>query len=175
MPFGPWEIFIILVILVVIFGAGRLSQVGGAMGKSVREFRGAVREEPAPAPAPVPAAAPVVAVAAPPVACPECQTANPATNRFCSACGATMTGAAASSTATHVPEPAAGPEQPGLEAAPAAPATSAPATPLAEEDGGVMHGPVPVPTNTCPSCATLNPPGQPFCGQCGTRLKTAAA
>jgi hypothetical protein len=29
--------------------------------------------------------------------------------------------------------------------------------------------------NTCPSCATVNPPGQPFCGQCGTHLTPAAA
>jgi uncharacterized OB-fold protein len=37
---------------------------------------------------------------------------------------------------------------------------------------------VPVPAaaseNTCPSCATVNPPGQAFCGQCGTRLTLAA-
>jgi uncharacterized OB-fold protein len=28
--------------------------------------------------------------------------------------------------------------------------------------------------NICPSCATVNPPGQAFCGQCGTRLSRAA-
>jgi hypothetical protein len=27
---------------------------------------------------------------------------------------------------------------------------------------------------TCPSCATVNPAGQVFCGQCGTRLTRAA-
>src|SRR6516225_6013060 len=99
MTLGPWEIFIILVILVVIFGAGRLSRIGGAMGKSVREFRGAVREQPAPA------AAPMSAVTAPPIACPECHTANPATNRFCSACGAAMIAVAAETPSALEAEP----------------------------------------------------------------------
>jgi len=41
MPFGlgPLELLIILVILVVIFGANRLGEIGGALGKTVREFR----------------------------------------------------------------------------------------------------------------------------------------
>ncbi len=36
---GPVELLIILVILVVIFGANRLGEIGGALGKTVREFR----------------------------------------------------------------------------------------------------------------------------------------
>ena len=36
---GPMEILGILLIVVVIFGAGRLSGVGGALGRSIREFR----------------------------------------------------------------------------------------------------------------------------------------
>ena len=41
MPFhlGPLEIGIILVIILIIFGVGKLPQVGGAIGKSIREFR----------------------------------------------------------------------------------------------------------------------------------------
>lgn len=41
MPFhmGPMEIGLILVIVLVIFGVGKLPQVGGAIGKSIREFR----------------------------------------------------------------------------------------------------------------------------------------
>jgi sec-independent protein translocase protein TatA len=41
MPFhmGPLEIGIILVIVLIIFGVGKLPQVGGAIGKSIREFR----------------------------------------------------------------------------------------------------------------------------------------
>ena len=36
---GPLEIFIILVIILVIFGVGRLPEVGGGLGKGLREFR----------------------------------------------------------------------------------------------------------------------------------------
>jgi sec-independent protein translocase protein TatA len=36
---GPLEIALIVVAVVVVFGVGKLSQVGGALGKSIREFR----------------------------------------------------------------------------------------------------------------------------------------
>ncbi len=43
MPFfgtlGGWEWLIILVIVIIIFGVGKLPQVGGALGKSIKEFR----------------------------------------------------------------------------------------------------------------------------------------
>ncbi len=43
---GPVELIIILVIVILIFGAGRLAELGGALGKTVREFRAATKEEP---------------------------------------------------------------------------------------------------------------------------------
>ncbi len=41
MPFrlGPVELILILVIVLVVFGVGKLPQVGGAIGKGLREFR----------------------------------------------------------------------------------------------------------------------------------------
>ena len=36
---GPWEIGIILVIILIVFGVGRLPQVGNALGKGMRAFR----------------------------------------------------------------------------------------------------------------------------------------
>ena len=44
MPFrlGPTELIIILVIVLLIFGAGKMPQIGGAMGKAIREFRSTV-------------------------------------------------------------------------------------------------------------------------------------
>jgi sec-independent protein translocase protein TatA len=41
MPFrmGPWEIALILVIILIIFGVGKLPQVGGAIGKGFRAFK----------------------------------------------------------------------------------------------------------------------------------------
>lgn len=39
MPIGPWELAIILVIIVIIFGVGKLPEIGGALGKGIREFK----------------------------------------------------------------------------------------------------------------------------------------
>ena len=36
---GGWELVIILAIILIIFGVGKLPQVGGAIGKGIREFR----------------------------------------------------------------------------------------------------------------------------------------
>jgi sec-independent protein translocase protein TatA len=104
---GVWELVIILVIVVVIFGAGRLSDVGGAVGKSIREFRKATSDD----------------------------------------------------NATHA-----------ATAAPSVPPAAAAAPPLTTP---TVTPSVPV-ENKCPSCATVNPTAQVFCGQCGTRLTRAA-
>ena len=117
--FGPWELVIILLIVVVIFGAGRLSEVGGAVGKSIREFRKATTDE---------AGTDKPAVTTPPPAAPL-----------------------------------AGPTVPGPVSATVPSTTSAPV-------GGVTA----LAENKCPSCATVNPAEQVFCGQCGTRLTRAA-
>ncbi len=37
--FGPVEIGLILVIILIIYGVGRLPEVGAGMGKGIREFR----------------------------------------------------------------------------------------------------------------------------------------
>jgi sec-independent protein translocase protein TatA len=37
--FGPWEIVLILVIILIIFGVGKLPQVGSAIGKGLRAFK----------------------------------------------------------------------------------------------------------------------------------------
>lgn len=41
MPFrlGYVELIIILAIIMIVFGAGKLPQVGGALGKGIRQFR----------------------------------------------------------------------------------------------------------------------------------------
>jgi sec-independent protein translocase protein TatA len=36
---GPTELAIILVIVLIFFGVGRLPEVGGAMGRGLREFK----------------------------------------------------------------------------------------------------------------------------------------
>ena len=44
MPFriGPTELIIILVIVMLVFGVGRLPEIGGALGKSLRSFKRSV-------------------------------------------------------------------------------------------------------------------------------------
>ena len=42
---GPLELVIILLIVIALFGAGRIAGVGSALGKSVREFREEARSE----------------------------------------------------------------------------------------------------------------------------------
>jgi sec-independent protein translocase protein TatA len=37
--FGMPELLIILVIVMVVFGAGKLPEIGGALGKSIRNFK----------------------------------------------------------------------------------------------------------------------------------------
>jgi sec-independent protein translocase protein TatA len=41
MPFrmGPWEIGLIALIILIVFGVGKLPQVGSALGKGIRAFK----------------------------------------------------------------------------------------------------------------------------------------
>lgn len=41
---GIWELVVILILALVIFGPGKLPDVGKALGKAMREFRQAARE-----------------------------------------------------------------------------------------------------------------------------------
>jgi TatA/E family protein of Tat protein translocase len=66
--FGVIELVIILAIVIFVFGAGRLGDLGGALSKSVREFRGAT-------------------AATPDRACLACAQPAPAGTHFCGSCG----------------------------------------------------------------------------------------
>jgi sec-independent protein translocase protein TatA len=41
---GPMELFLILAIVVVLFGASRLPQIGKGVGEGIKNFRDAVRK-----------------------------------------------------------------------------------------------------------------------------------
>lgn len=43
---GPWEMALVLVIVLILFGAGRLPQVFASFGKGIKEFRDAQKDEP---------------------------------------------------------------------------------------------------------------------------------
>lgn len=39
---GPWELIILVVVLLLVFGAKRLPEIGRSMGKGMREFKDSV-------------------------------------------------------------------------------------------------------------------------------------
>ena len=41
---GPTELIIVLAIVVVLFGASRIGDIGGSIGRGIREFRREVKE-----------------------------------------------------------------------------------------------------------------------------------
>lgn len=45
---GWQELLLILIIVIAVFGAGRLAGIGNALGGSIREFKKAVREDDVP-------------------------------------------------------------------------------------------------------------------------------
>jgi sec-independent protein translocase protein TatA len=71
---GPVELLLLLGIVIVIFGAGRVSELGGALGKSIREFRHSTQEPTQPAV----------------TACPSCASEAPTGQHFCGRCGAAL-------------------------------------------------------------------------------------
>jgi sec-independent protein translocase protein TatA len=56
--FQPWHLLLILAVVLIVFGAGRLPEVGGALGRGIKEFKAGTAEalDAAPAPPPPPAA-----------------------------------------------------------------------------------------------------------------------
>ena len=42
--FGHWELLIILVIALIIFGAGKLPEIGSGLGNAIRSFKKGVTE-----------------------------------------------------------------------------------------------------------------------------------
>jgi sec-independent protein translocase protein TatA len=42
---GWQELVIVLIIVVIIFGAGKLPEIGGALGKSIKEFKDSSAED----------------------------------------------------------------------------------------------------------------------------------
>lgn len=86
---GVPELLIILVVVLVIFGASRVADIGGSLGKAIREFRKEVREdEKAPPPAAPASATPPAAAGT--SACPKCGTVNAAEAKFCVECGTSL-------------------------------------------------------------------------------------
>ena len=41
----PWHLLIVLLIVLVIFGPGKLAGVGGALGKTIKDFRSSMEDD----------------------------------------------------------------------------------------------------------------------------------
>jgi sec-independent protein translocase protein TatA len=75
----PWHLIIILVIILVVFGPGKLPQLGKAVGDSMRDFKKAIDHSPTEGTAEL---APGMRL------CPSCRKQTPIADRFCGGCGA---------------------------------------------------------------------------------------
>ncbi len=45
MSIGPWQIILILVIVLIIFGAGKLPRVAGDLAKGIKNFKSGMSDE----------------------------------------------------------------------------------------------------------------------------------
>jgi len=41
----PWHLIVILAIVLIVFGAGKLGGLGGAVGKSVKDFKDSIKDD----------------------------------------------------------------------------------------------------------------------------------
>jgi len=107
-PFGLGapELLIILAVVVLIFGGTKLADLGGSMGKGIKEFKKNIKDEDeeeapvakataasVPAPTPAPAEPVITAPSANTVTaikCPSCEALNPANAKMCNQCGASL-------------------------------------------------------------------------------------
>jgi len=90
-PLGVPELLIIAFIVILVFGVGRLPEVGGALGKGIREFRKSTKDdEEKPADAVAQSSAEPdggAAAAADAIFCSECGGRNARGAKFCAHCG----------------------------------------------------------------------------------------
>jgi sec-independent protein translocase protein TatA len=43
---GMWELLIILFIVLIVFGTGKLTNIGSSLGTAIRDFKSSVKETP---------------------------------------------------------------------------------------------------------------------------------
>jgi sec-independent protein translocase protein TatA len=102
--FQPGHLIVVLLIALVIFGPGKLPELGSALGQGIREFKRSVehpdQDDAAPqaggalsagqasgALAATAAGSPATSEA---LTCTRCQAAMPASHRYCTRCGASL-------------------------------------------------------------------------------------
>lgn len=78
---GVPELLIVALVLVLLFGPGKVADLGGALGKSIREFRNASQQDDDPPSSGEPAQQQARR-------CAQCASAVTLSQRFCTSCGA---------------------------------------------------------------------------------------
>jgi sec-independent protein translocase protein TatA len=94
---GPAELIIVFLVVVMIFGGTRLAELGGSLGKGIKEFKKAVNDdEPLESSS---ARAPSATAPVNTITCVNCSTENTISARFCTECGEALHAPDASVTA----------------------------------------------------------------------------
>jgi TatA/E family protein of Tat protein translocase len=81
---GPWEIALLVVIVLIVFGPKRLPEMGRSLGRGMREFKNSITGEEE--------HRPLDPADARERFCGSCGHAVGSSDRFCSECGAAVTG-----------------------------------------------------------------------------------
>ncbi|MGI8553193.1 MAG: twin-arginine translocase TatA/TatE family subunit [Dehalococcoidia bacterium] len=76
---NPLHLIVLLVVVLIIFGAGKLPSVGNALGTSIKEFKKATQEGEGHDPTHLDSNV-----------CAQCKATNAVAAQFCSNCGATL-------------------------------------------------------------------------------------
>jgi|SRR5581483_18333 len=93
--FQPGHLILILLIALIVFGPGKLPELGSALGQGIREFKRSVDQlgndtAPSQASAALSQGSPAASGGAEPtstLSCSACQAAMPTSARFCTRCG----------------------------------------------------------------------------------------
>ena len=43
---GPWELGLVLLIVLIVFGAGKLPSIGSSLGQALRNFKKSAKDDP---------------------------------------------------------------------------------------------------------------------------------
>ncbi len=89
--FQPLHLILILAIIMIVFGAGKLPEMGGAIGRGIKEFRSEVHDATEPIPTPVEPPSIKVKTEAQQASvaafCSNCGERVPNSAKFCPSCG----------------------------------------------------------------------------------------
>ncbi|MCL4370914.1 MAG: twin-arginine translocase TatA/TatE family subunit [Chloroflexi bacterium] len=83
----PAHLILILVIVLIVFGPGKLPEIGGSLGKSINEFKRGFSSD---SDAETKSGGSEPPSTPQPGVCPTCGTESPTGNQFCGKCGAKL-------------------------------------------------------------------------------------